>query len=77
MEIIKSESKWLALVKCECGFEIVVVPNLAEMSHVILLHADLHAKMKSDPITAGEEFDRIEDLLTEKVLQAACKAGGF
>ncbi len=44
------------------------------MSRVIELHADLHEKMKSDPIIAGEEFARIEDLLTTKILQAACEA---
>jgi hypothetical protein len=68
---------FLSLVKCECGFEILVVPNLAEMSRVIELHADSHARMKSDPITIEEEFDRVETLLTGLVLQAACKAGGF
>ena len=72
-----SKLKSLSLVKCKCGFKILVVPNLAEMSRVIELHADSHAMMKSDPIKADEEFDRVEDLLTERILQAACKAGGF
>ena len=47
------------------------------MSRAIELHADLHAKMKSDPKRAGEEFDRIEDLLTARIFQAVCKADGF
>ena len=74
MEKTTSKLKCLSIIKCECGFKILVVPDLAEMSRVIELHADLHKKRKSDLITAGEEHDRIENLLTAQILQASCEA---
>jgi hypothetical protein len=58
----------LPTVVCECGKEILVVPDLLEMERCINEHAATHTKGEPDSAKAHIEFDRIEDILTQKVL---------
>ena len=58
----------LPTVVCECGKEILVVPDLLEMERCINEHAATHIKGEPDSAKAQIEYDRIEDVLTQKVL---------
>jgi hypothetical protein len=58
----------LPVVVCECGFKILVVPDLAEMVRSIETHAATHKKAQAEPGKAEDEYSRIEELLTQRVL---------
>jgi hypothetical protein len=60
--------KDLPIVLCECGEEILVIPDLEEMAHCIETHAIIHETKEADPSKAKEEYSRIEEQLTQKVL---------
>jgi hypothetical protein len=51
-------------IKCICGFEILVVPDLKAMNRAIKNHVDKHKKSSSEKLT---------DFLTEQVLIVASK----
>ena len=59
----------LLAVCCECGAEIALVPDLAEMGRRIEDHAIEHKNREVDPSKADAVFNRVQDLLTMKVLQ--------
>jgi len=58
----------LPTVVCECGKEILVVPDLLEMVRCIDEHAAIHIKGEPNSAKAQIEYDRIEEMLTQKVL---------
>ncbi len=58
----------LLTVVCECGKEILVVPDLLEMERCINEHVATHIKGEPDSAKAQAEYNRIEDILTQKVL---------
>ena len=63
----------LSLVVCECGFKIPLVPDLDEMARSIEAHTATHDKNETDPEKAEAERNRIEELLTQKVLTSIGK----
>ena len=63
-----SLGKGLPTVLCECGEEILVIPDLDEMARCIETHAIFHEKKEADPEKAEAEHFRIEDQLTRKVI---------
>lgn len=58
----------LPLVICECGFKILIVPDLEEMVRSIKAHATTHESSQTDTKKAKAEHSRIEEFLTQKVL---------
>lgn len=66
-------------IKCECGWETSLVPDIKTMSEAIEAHVDTHRKIEKDcsktdaeNIGAAElEADRIENYLVAQVLQKA------
>ncbi len=58
----------MPIIKCVCGFEILVVPDLKAMDRAIKNHVAKHKK--SD---YGIVFDSLEEFLTERTLMAASK----
>jgi len=66
----------LLLVVCECGFKILVVPDLDEMARSIESHALTHERGESDPEKVVAERCRIEELLAQRVLVAIAKKKG-
>jgi hypothetical protein len=58
----------LPLVVCECGEKILLVPDLDEMARSIDAHASMHEKKEINQETAAQEYCRIEELLSQKVL---------
>ncbi len=66
-------------IKCECGWETLLVPDLKAMSKTIEAHVDTHRKIEKDcsktdaeNIGATElEAERIESYLVAQVLKKA------
>ena len=65
---IRNLDEKLPLVVCECGFKLLVIPDLGEMALCIAAHATTHKKAENDSEKAETEYCRIEELLTQKVL---------
>ncbi len=63
-----SFGKDLPIVLCECGEEILVIPDLEEMTRCIETHAIIHEMKETDPNKAKGEYSRIEEQLTQKVM---------
>jgi hypothetical protein len=61
-------------VKCECGLEILMVPDLKAMSNAIETHVLAHVKKKKDSADAIQESERIWNLLIVQVLEKASNA---
>jgi hypothetical protein len=61
----------LPTVKCTCGVEILLVPNVMVMSKAIETHAEKHKKKIKDPKEAEAEADRVRDELITQVLGKA------
>lgn len=63
----------LKTIKCECGLEILVIPDSVEMGRAIEAHAQEHKK-RFQTIDEGERiFNHIQDLLLKQVLNMASK----
>lgn len=60
--------KGLPVILCECGEEILVIPDLEEMVRCITNHATIHREKEADSKKAKAEYCRIEEQLTRKVL---------
>ena len=66
-------------IKCECGWEILLVPDLKAMNRAIEAHVDTHRKIekdcsKTDAENEGEaelEAERIENYLVAEVFKKA------
>jgi len=69
----KYSDQKLPLVVCDCGFKILIVPDLGEMARSIENHAAIHGKSETDPEKAEAEYCRVEELLTQRVLIAIAK----
>ncbi len=69
----KNSDQRLPLVVCECGFKILIVPDLDEMVRSIENHAATHEKDETEREKAVAEHCRIEELLTQRVIIAITK----
>jgi hypothetical protein len=70
------ESYWysknhLPIIKCDCGAEILLVPDLSLMSHAIDDHVEEHKRLESDPDIAEATAERVRLLLIGQVLKKA------
>jgi hypothetical protein len=72
--LAKQNGNRLPVVKCECGAEILLVPDLSEMSKCIEAHALVHGKKLANPDEAEAEIARIQDLLARQVLRLASES---
>ena len=59
------------LIRCECGFELLLVPDLKMMARAIEAHAAKHGKKEKDPAKAAFEIERIQAFLTAQALSGA------
>ena len=62
------------MIKCSCGAEILLVPNVNAMSEAIEAHVEKHIQKIKDPKAAEAEAERIRDHLIIQVLDEASKA---
>lgn len=60
-------------IKCECGYEIMLVPDLKVMNKAIESHVAEHVKKQPDKAKAEREAKRIGELLIEQVLKKAAQ----
>ncbi len=58
----------MPIIKCTCGFKILVVPDLKAMNCAIKNHAARHKKA-----IHGFEPDSLEEFLTQQILIVASK----
>jgi len=63
--------KNLSLVRCECGEEILLLPDVVKMGQAIEAHAQKHALEERDHDLAKALFERIQTLLIEQTLSLA------
>jgi hypothetical protein len=61
-------------VKCECGDEILLMPDLKEMDKAIDNHVDLHLQNLKGPSCSAAEAERLRDVLIAQVLLMASQA---
>ena len=69
-----SGKKRLPVVKCTCGVEILLVPNVKLMSEAIESHVEKHKKKIKDSKEAEAEADRVRDGLIKQVLDKASES---
>ncbi len=60
-----------SFIICECGFAIILIPDLKAMSKAIEDHALKHAKKEKDIAKAAFQEARIQNLLTAQALDKA------
>jgi len=65
---MKERFRHTPIIVCECGKEILVIPDLKEMVNCIEEHAKLHVQKEIDPLKKQAEHDRIEEQLSKKVI---------
>ena len=61
----------LPVIKCSCGAEILLVPNVKLMNEAIEAHILEHTKKLKTPKEAEAEAERIRDDLIIQVLEKA------
>jgi hypothetical protein len=66
-------SRKMPIIVCECGQEILVIPDLKEMVRCIEAHARSHFEKERNSCEFEAEFNRIEEELTQKVLVELAK----
>lgn len=70
---LKGNSMKMPIIVCECGHEILVIPDLKEMARCIEAHSREHSEKERNPCESEAEFSRIEEQLTQKVLAELAK----
>ena len=68
---LEYKPKILNVIKCECGTEILVVPDLHAMEKAIEAHVSEHCKHEKDSAKAVSESNRIWNLLAAAVFDSA------
>jgi hypothetical protein len=72
MRLAKLSNLSLPMIKCCCGAEILLVPNVKLMSEAIEAHVEEHMKKAKSQKEAEAEAKRIGDFLLVQVLSKAC-----
>ena len=68
------KSKGMVKVTCECGEEILMLPDLKAMGNAIEKHVDLHRKNLRVPACTRKEAERLLDALIAQVLNIAAES---
>jgi len=58
-------------IRCECGDEILLLPDLKEMGKAIEDHVDLHLHFLKVPSCTPAEAERLKDVLIAQVITIA------
>jgi len=66
----------LPLIRCECGAEILVVPDLRAMNRVIKIHVNEHRKREKTALKNIVSPIRINQLLVQRTLLKASEKNG-
>jgi len=65
----------LPIIRCKCGAEFLLLPDLAEMSLVVQRHAQTHKETVENPVEAERVYTEIEEFLTVQILRKASQIG--
>jgi hypothetical protein len=65
------KTKGLVTVRCECGDEILVLPDSKATGKAIDDHVDLHIRNLRTPSCTTAEGERLKDMLIAQVLSLA------
>jgi hypothetical protein len=57
----------LPIIKCICGAEFLLIPDLDEMSLVVEKHAQMHREAESDPVKAEALYGKVQDHLIMQI----------
>ena len=57
--------------RCECGAEILLIPDAKKMERSIKSHATEHRKKEQNPDKGKAAFEYIENFLVQQVLEKA------
>lgn len=71
----KQTNSSLPVVRCECGAEILMVPDVKLMGEAIETHVEFHRRKLKNPGKAEVEAERIRDFLIGQVLDKAGDSG--
>ena len=58
-------------IRCECGDELLLLPDLKEMGNAIDDHVDLHLHFLKAPGCTPKEAERLKDVLIAQVITIA------
>ena len=67
-------AKGIVMVRCECGDEILMVPDLEEMGKAIEDHAEMHLQGLKGAACTAAEAERLKDALIAQVLRIASES---
>ena len=59
------------VIKCLCGAEILLLPDIKEMEKAIIQHSESHAEKEKNPKKVEAIFEEIQNYLIRQVLVAA------
>lgn len=63
------------IAKCICGAEILIIDDVKKMVRAIEAHAQEHQRMEPKPDERKTVFRRVENFLTERVLEKVAFEG--
>ena len=72
---LNSRGKKLPTIKCTCGAEILVMPDLDAMNQAIQNHMAKHKKTNRPSAEGTEEESILEQFLVEQLLRIAGRLG--
>ena len=67
----KKKSCGLPLIKCTCGTEILLIPDIKGMNNAIENHLSTHNKMLHQKGKKKDDPNRIKQILTKEILAKA------
>jgi len=56
-------------IKCECGFEIIVIPDMEIVGNTIDAHVEEHRKKQKDPSKSEITGKHFQDYLFKKLFE--------
>ena len=74
VSVRKSEGS-LPLLKCECGAEILLLPDLKVMNHAIEVHVSEHRRKEKDSGKVATTAAHIREILIKQLLKKASEIG--
>jgi hypothetical protein len=68
------KSKAMVIVRCSCGDEILLLPDLKAMGKAIDDHVELHLQNLKAPRCTPAEADRLKDALITQIITIASQS---
>jgi hypothetical protein len=61
-------------IRCECGDELLLLPDLKEMGKAIEDHVDMHLQSLKAPSCTPAEAERLKDALITQIITIASQS---